>query len=234
MITPHSVEVKGLPEVPGLVPSVLPSSLRERLARVLPDGRPVRFLPGERLFSQGETSDHIAIIVAGIVKITAATASGRETLLGLRGAGELVGELAAVDGSPRSATVCALDRVEARLVPAATFRHFLCTHPDALMAVLAVVITRLREADRRRLEFAEYDVPERVRLLLSELIQTHGQPTTDGTVIIGLPLSQQEIAGATGASREAVAKALRRLREDGIVTTGRRRITVHKPGELVA
>jgi CRP-like cAMP-binding protein len=202
--------------------------------QLLPEGRPVRFQPGEQIFGQGEASDHIAIISAGIVKITAATASGREALLGLRGAGELVGELAAIDGSPRSATVRALDRVQARLVPAVIFRQFLRTHPDALFAVLAAVVVRLRESDRHRLEFVDCDVPERVRLLLAELVRSHGRPESDsGTVRIGLGLSQQDIAGATGASREAVAKALRELRRQGIVTTGRRRITVRDVPRLL-
>lgn len=220
--------------LPGLTVSILPPDLREHLAQLLPEGRPVRFQPGDQIFGQGEASDHIAIITAGIVKISAATASGKEALLGLRGAGELVGELAAIDGSLRSATVLALDRVQVRLVPAATFRHFLLAHPDALMAVLAAVVVRLRESDRHRLEFVDCDVPERVRLLLAELVGTHGRPDSDGvTVRIGLALSQQDIAGATGASREAVAKALRELREQGIVTTGRRQIAVRDLARLL-
>jgi CRP-like cAMP-binding protein len=207
--------------------------LYTHLAQLLPTGRPVTFLPGERIFSQGDTADQIAIIGFGIVKITASTAGGREALLGLRGAGELVGELAAIDRRPRSATVRALDRVQVRMVPAAAFRQFLRAYPEALLAVLAAVISRLREADRRRIEFADCDVPERVRLLLAELVGTHGRTAADGTVIIGLALSQEEIASATGASREAVAKALRRLRDQQIITTSRRRIAVHDVDRLI-
>ncbi|GAA2636756.1 Crp/Fnr family transcriptional regulator [Paractinoplanes durhamensis] len=210
----------------GLTQSLLPAEMRVRLAEILPAGRIVHFAPREKLFCEGDPSDHIAILLAGIVKITASTANGREALLGLRGAGEVVGEIAALYGSPRSATVRALDDVRARLVPASAFVNGLRRHPDALFGLLHAVVGRLRESDRRRLEFAGSDVRERVARLLAELAGTHGEPAADGSVTIGLPLSQAEIAGATGASREAVAKALRVLRACGAVATSRQRITV--------
>lgn len=217
----------------GLTQSVLPADLRLRMSALLPGGRVVRFQPREMVFGEGEGSDHIAIILSGVVKITASTSNGREALLGLRGAGEIVGELAALYGSPRSATVRALDRVEARLVAASVFRQRLRDDPDVLFAVLEAVIGRLRESDRRRLEFTGSDVRERVSSLLAELARTHGEPASDGTVTIGLRLSQEEVANATSASREAVAKALRHLRVRGIVTTARQRIVVLNPQALL-
>jgi CRP/FNR family transcriptional regulator, cyclic AMP receptor protein len=217
----------------GLTQSLLPPDLRRRMSELLPSGRTVDFRPRDKLFGEGEESDHIAIILGGIVKITVSTSSGREALLGLRGAGEIVGELAALYGSPRSATVRALDHVQARLISASSFRQRLRDHPDALFALLEAVIRRLRESDRRRLEFTGSDVQERVSLLLAELARTHGEPAADGSVTIGLRLSQEEIAGATSASREAVAKALRNLREQGIVSTARQRIVVLKPEALL-
>jgi CRP/FNR family cyclic AMP-dependent transcriptional regulator len=210
----------------GLTQSLLPTETRARLAHILPSGRLVHFAPREKIFGEGEPSDHIAILLAGIVKITASTASGHEALLGLRGAGEIVGEFAVLSGNPRSATVRALDDVRARLVPASAFVNALRQHPDALFGLLHAVVDRLRESDRRRLEFAGSDVRARVARLLAELAGTHGQPAADGSVTIGLALSQTEIAGATGASREAVAKALRTLRTSGAVATSRRRITI--------
>lgn len=217
----------------GLTQSLLPAEMRVRLAEILPAGRLVLFAPREKLFSEGEPSDHIAILLVGVVKITASTANGREALLGLRGAGEIVGEIAALYGSPRSATVRALDQVTARLVPASAFVSGLRRHPDALFGLLHAVVGRLRESDRRRLEFAGSDVRERVARLLAELAGTHGEHAADGSVTIGLPLSQSEIAGATGASREAVAKALRTLRTCGAVATSRQRITVLDRGRLM-
>jgi CRP-like cAMP-binding protein len=204
----------------GLTPSLLPTDLRQRMAVLLPDGRTVAYQPKEKIFGEGEESTHIAILLSGIVKITASTTTGREALLGLRGSGEIVGEIAALYGGPRSATVRALDGVEARLIATSVFQQRLRQHPDALFAVLAAVIGRLRESDRRRLEFTGFDVLERVSLLLVELARTHGEAGASGAVVIGLRLSQEEIAGATGA------KALRQLRNRGAVTTARQRIVI--------
>ena len=210
----------------GLTQSLLPPDLRQRMADLLPDGRTVTYPPKGKIFGEGDASTHIAIILSGVVKITASTTTGREALLGLRGAGEIVGELAALYGSPRSATVRALNDVEARLIAASVFQQRLRQDPDALFAVLSAVIGRLRESDRRRLEFTGFDVLERVSLLLAELARTHGEAAVGDAVTIGLRLSQEEIAGATGASREAVAKALRQLRTRGVVSTARQRIVV--------
>jgi CRP-like cAMP-binding protein len=203
------------------------------MADLMPGGRVVSYRPRDKVFGEGDDSNHIAIILGGVVKITASTSNGREALLGLRGGGEIVGELGAIYGSPRSATVRALDVVTARLVAASVFRQCLRDHPDALFAVLEAVIVRLRESDRRRLEFTGFDVLERVSVLLAELARTHGARTDDGAVTIGLRLSQEEIAGATASSRDAVAKALRHLRERGLVTTARQKIVVLNPAVLM-
>lgn len=204
------------------------------MADLMPSGRIVGFEPRTKIFGEGDASDHVAILLGGVVKITVSSSTGREALLGLRGAGEIVGELAALYGSPRSATVRALNPVSARLVPASTFRERLRADPDALFAVLEAVIGRLRESDRRRLEFTGFDVLERVSMLLAELAYTHGVSADGETVAIGLRLSQEEIAGATGASREAVAKALRLLRERKLVATSRQRIVVLDRDTLMA
>jgi len=216
----------------GLTQSLLPADLRQQMADLLPSGRTVSYQPRDKIFGEGDDSDHIAIILGGVAKITVSTSNGREALLGLRGVGEIVGELGALYGSPRSATVRALDTVTARLLAASVFRQCLRDNPDALFAVLEAVIGRLRESDRRRLEFAGFDVLDRVSLLLGELARTHGAPSGGTAVAIGLRLSQQEIAGATGASREAVAKALRLLRDRGLVTTSRQKIVVLDPAGL--
>lgn len=214
----------------GLTRSVLPAPLRRDMARMMPPGRPVRFAPGDMMISEQSESAHVLVITRGVVKITASAPGGREVLLGLRGADEIVGELSAISGAARSASVWALRWVEARAITGPVFRNYLYEHPEVMFGVLQAVVERLREADGRRLAFAGWDVVERVAMLLCELAQTHGVPV-DGGTMIDLPISQDEIGSATGASREAVAKALRRLRASGAVSTGRRQIMVQ---DLVA
>ena len=87
------------------------------------------------------------------------------------------------------------------------------------------LIGRLRDADRKRIEFGAHDTTGRVAARLVEMAERFGQPTA-GRDPIGLPFSQDELAGWTGASREAVSKALRTLREEGWIQTGRLHVIV--------
>ena len=133
--------------------------------------------------------------------------------------------MSAVDGAPRSASVAVLEPVVALVVPIAAFIEFLRAHGDAGIALLQLVTTRFRDADRKRVEFAAYDIPARVARRLVELADRFGEPDGRG-VRIAVAQSQDELAGWVGASREAVAKALRVLRDRGFLATGRRTMTV--------
>jgi CRP/FNR family cyclic AMP-dependent transcriptional regulator len=188
-------------------------------------GRPRRWPTGASLFLEGDRSSTVLVIVSGRVKVFSLTESGEEVLLAVRGPGALLGELSAVDGSSRSASVAALEPVVALVVGVAEFVEFLRAHPGAAMVLMRLITSRLRDADRKRVEFGAFDIAARVAGRLVELADRFGEPAPDG-VRIAVPLSQDELAGWVGASREAVAKALRVLRDRGLVTTGRRTMTV--------
>jgi len=91
--------------------------------------------------------------------------------------------------------------------------------------LLQVLSRKLRDADRKRIEFGAYDTVGRVCKRLVELAERFGEER-GASVRIALPLSQQELAGWTGSSREAVSKALHQLRARGYIETARRGITV--------
>jgi CRP/FNR family cyclic AMP-dependent transcriptional regulator len=188
-------------------------------------GRRRQWPAGSSLFLEGESCSTVVIVLSGRVKVFSLTEHGDEILLAIRGPGALLGELSAVDGAPRSASVAALEPVVALVIPIAAFVDFLRTHGDAGIALLQLVTSRLRDADRKRVEGAAYDIPARVAQRLVELADRFGEPDGQG-VRIAIALSQDELAGWVGASREAVAKALRVLRDRGFVVTGRRTMTV--------
>jgi CRP-like cAMP-binding protein len=189
-------------------------------------GTPRQFRAGVALFHEGDPSDWVLLVERGRVKVAAVTADGKDVVLALRGPGDLVGELAALDGLPRSATATALDAVDARVVHADAFRGFLVEHPHAALLLLRTVCHRLRDSDRRRVEFVALDAAGRVARMLVELADKFGTPGVDGSVHIDLPITQDDLAGWTGSSREAIAKALSALRSRGLVATSRRSITV--------
>jgi CRP-like cAMP-binding protein len=184
------------------------------------------FRPGDALFHEGDPSDWVLLVERGRVKIASVTADGKDVVLALRGPGEVVGELSALDGLPRSATASALDAVDARVVRADGFRAFLAEHPSAALLLLSAVCGRLRDSDRRRVEFVALDATGRLATRLVGLAEQFGTPGADGTVRIDVAITQGDLAGWTGSSREAVGKALAALRSRGLVATSRRSITV--------
>lgn len=202
------------------------ASLDEQERRALIDRASTRrFRRGTYLFSEGDLSDHVVVIVQGRVKICSYTADGGEVVYAMRGPGELLGELSTLDGRPRSATVAALDPVEALLVPAPEFQAYLEEHPRVAVMLLRTVVGRLREANLRRVEFGTHDVTGRVAQRLLELAEQFGE-RINAEIHVELPLTQEELAGWTGASREAVSKALRSLRDRGTIRTHRREIVI--------
>ena len=95
----------------------------------------------------------------------------------------------------------------------------------AAMELLRVLASRLRDADRKRLEFAALDTLGRVAWRLHELSERFGEDTADG-IDVELPLSQEQLASWCGASREATVKALAALRTLGCISTGRRSVLI--------
>jgi len=180
---------------------------------------------GEVLCREGDDSDWVAVIEAGRVKASCHTANGTEVVLAVRGPGSLLGELAAVDAQPRSATVIALEPVTALVMPPREFQAYLAAHGRVAVLLMRLLADRLRDADRKRIEFGAQDTKGRVAARLVELAERFGAPVADG-VQIALPLSQDELAGWVGSSREAVSKALGSLRAAGWVRTSRLRVTV--------
>jgi CRP-like cAMP-binding protein len=184
-----------------------------------------RYPTGSMLFHEGERSDYVMAVISGRVKISYFTADGKEVVLAVRGAGDLLGELSAIDGETRSATASALEPVDAVVLRAEEFTDFLGSYPRLALLMLRMVSRKLRDADRKRIEFTAHDSIGRVAKRLVELADRYGEPTDDG-IVIKLALSQQELAGWTGSSREAVSKALQALRARGWIETRRRQIVV--------
>jgi CRP-like cAMP-binding protein len=190
-----------------------------------------RYRAGAAIFHRGDEPGSVFVLVAGRVKFSLLGPHGTEVIVGFAGPGDLVGEIAALDGRPRSATAEAVDAVQALAFTRGAFESFVSSHPDTALLLVRHLAARLRLADEQRLEFAAYDVVGRVARRLVELVEHHGEPGEQGTVIT-LPLSQDELAAWTASSREAVAKALHLLRELRWVETHRRRIVVLDPQAL--
>ena len=180
------------------------------------------------LLARGDAADRVLVLESGRVKVTVPTAGRQRHRADVHGPGALLGEQALVDAMPRSANVVAVEPVELLVIPASAFRTYLHQRP-AGGAGDARDVERpgCAPPTRRLTEFAAADALGRVCARLVELCDVHGEPGDDGGVRITLPITQEDLAGWTGASLESTAKALRSLRSLGWITTGRKAIEVH-------
>jgi CRP/FNR family cyclic AMP-dependent transcriptional regulator len=179
-----------------------------------------------------ERSDFAVVLLDGCVKVSTNGSRGYQAILGLRDAGDLVGELAGVDGGLRSATLSALTPVQALILPAQAFRAFLRARPDAAEVMHRTTSIRLREADRYRAAAGADTVPQRLADLLFHLGRRYGVEVEDGGVLIELPLSQEDLAGLISTSQRTLGRILEMWRAQNLVVTGRRRLLLRSPNTL--
>lgn len=195
-------------------------------------GRRRSWRGGEVLFAEGDIPEGVVLIEAGVVKAASDARNGYTSLLAVRGPGELVGELACIDGRPRSATVIAMREVRGTAIAADRFLRLLAENGPLALSVTRVVSVRLRQANRLRALQGALPTTARVARVLLDLSLGHGtgdgRSQTDRVVLV----SQAELAGAAGSSRESVVRALRLLQESRLITTSRGRIVVHDPEGL--
>lgn len=211
------------PWAPGTLLDVLPVGDRSTLLGL---GTARRFENGSVLLREGEHSTHVLLFDAAVAKVTASLENGRTALLGIRVSGDVVGEMAAIDGGARSATVTACGDASVRVIQRAEFMDFLRCCPEAGIAVSGMISRRLRWANRRRVDFTGY--PPRIRLarVLVELAEAYGHSAMEG-IVFEVSLNQKELGAFVGADTDTIGKELRKLRdEDRVVRTGYSKITI--------
>ena len=188
-------------------------------------GRRKVFPAGTVIVHEGIVGESILLLLRGVVKISYVPQNGKEVVLGFRGQGQIVGELSVIDRQPRSGTVTAMETAEAVLLSSTDFLAFIEKQPQATMAILRTVIARLRETDRRLVEFGASDALGRVASRLLELCSDYGQRSERG-VTITLGISQDELASWAGCSKKSLVTSLQTLRRLGLIETARLSITV--------
>lgn len=211
---------------------MMPTPFAERLTPAEADDLRRRgivrmFDRGQALMHEGQVPGRVLLLRAGRVKVYSMTAGGKEVVLAWRGPGDLIGELSALDGEPRSASIVAAEDVEAVVLTSEEFRGFLLAQPGAALALLEMLSERLRDADAKRIEHLAFNTMGRVALRIVEMAERFGeQDAPDGVITLEQLLTQDELAGWAGSSLESAGRALQRMREFGWIETQRRQIRV--------
>lgn len=191
-----------------------------------------RYGDQEVLMTAGAVGDAVYMLLDGLVLVVGETEEGEESALAIRAAGEVVGELAVLDGNLRSATVRAAGPVTALRIAPASFIGFLHSHPAAQLQVLRSVARKLRSATQRRTETGGCDARRRLARVLYDLAQEYGRPRPDGSVLLELSLSQRALGSLAGVAVSTTERVLAALRAEKVLTTGYRRLVVLAPDRL--
>jgi CRP-like cAMP-binding protein len=176
-----------------------------------------RFRKGEVLFHEGDPGDSLFIVASGAVKVVVPSDEGDEAILATIRRGDFLGELALLDGAPRSASAIALEPTETLALPRVRFSALVASEPAIRDALLSSLAAELRRLTAHVAELHFLDLTGRLAARLARLAEEHGSRDDDGSIRLDAPLTQSDLAAMIGATRQSVNKLLGEFVADGLL-----------------
>ena len=178
-----------------------------------------RFERGEVVFHREDPAEHLYVIAAGTMKVSVPDEHGREVVVALLRGGDVFGDLALFDASPRSATVTALTETDLLTLGRAEFMSVLERNTSAMRQMLALLASMVRRSTGHVEDLVFLDLPGRVAKCLLDLSEIAGEQRK-------LDLTQEDVAAFVGATRVSVNRVLADLEHRGALRLGRRHIEI--------
>lgn len=206
------------------------AKLPEAELRALASRGRVRSYPsGAVLFREGDPGDSLHVVMEGGVRISVLSPAGEEATVALLGQGEFVGDLALLDGRPRSASAIASGPTKTLVVTRDDFTHWLTERPRAALALLEALSLRFRRTDEALADLAFLDLPRRLAKRLVDLAAAHPEVQAQRRLpeSLRLRITQAELASMLGVSRESVNKQLNQFAREGWLSLGRGSVTLN-------
>ena len=217
-----------LAQVPALR-GARPARSSTRVAAVSPCRAASR--AGEAVFREGDASDTCYVVRSGHARAIREHPDGRQLTLATFGPGDIFGELAMFDDERRSATVEAIDELEALAILGADMRRLMREHAEIAVKLAIALGRRLRDANERLARQSFQTVQSRVAAVLAQLVE-QAQREGAGERDVPLTATQADLAKLAGSSRESASRFLAVLERAGVISQGRGRLTVHDPAAL--
>ena len=204
------------------------AGLDEPTLRALAERSVERSFPRHgRLFFQGDPGNGLFVVASGLVKVVVTSEDGEEMVLVTLGPGEALGELAVVDGGPRSAAAEALEPTSALLITRPVVLELAARDPALTEALLQALGGLLRRLTEQASDLVFLDLPGRMAKLLAGLAAERGTATAEG-IELDANLTQTDLAGMVGASRQSVNQILQGFARRGYLQVRGRRIVIHR------
>ncbi len=188
-------------------------------------GHTVAYPRNAQIFSKSEPGDSLMIVLEGVIKIWTVSMDGRESVLAFLGNGDLLGEIAALDGGPRTANATSMEPVEAFLWRRGAFMEVLRDYPDFALRVVTLLCTRLRQTNVMIEATVQLPMAARVARALVGLLRRAGHETKDGWKL-DFRLTQRDLGAYIGLARENVNRQLKLWEADGVIRLERGEVVV--------
>jgi len=201
----------------------------EELADLSTRLRRRRYARGETLFLEGDPGTSLCIVETGRLKLSLTSVEGREIILQLFGPGDVFGELALLDGAPRSANAVAVEASDVLLLARDEFLRFLEHHPQLSLVLLSTLSHWLRRLTTQMQDAAFLDVPARLARTILRLATT---PAGANGERVTPSLTQSDLAGMVGTTRETLNKWLGFYEDQGLIRRAKHQIVVLHPDKL--
>ena len=201
--------------------------LEDELAALVRLGTLARYSAGQIVFSRGDPGDSLMIVLEGQIKVGSLTAEGRETVVNLIEPGQVLGEIAVLDGKARTMGATAAEPVQVFVLRRKTVLAFLEAKPSVAIRLIGVLCQKLRRTTEMLEEKTVLTMAPRVARGLLRLAAEHGRRTSEG-LLIDLKLSQAELGAFVGVSRENFNRQLGIWRDSRIVSLRGGRVLIHR------
>jgi len=222
------------PRRTALLSSPLFQAMRpEELIEILSLATERRFRRGQTIFQKDDTGSSLMAVLRGRVRISVISDEGKEMTLNVIRTGEVFGEIALLDGQPRSADATAMEETALLVLERKQFLPFLTRNQDVALRLLAVMCQRLRQTSMALEQVALFELPVRLARVLLKLAADYGRPAPNGTRI-DFKLSQRDLSNLVAATRESVNKQLGAWREEGVLSLEDGYIVLHRKSGLDA
>lgn len=192
----------------------------DRLRAVAELMRRRRFRKNETIFHQGDIGDSLQVVASGGIKIVLASPEGEEAIIASLKPGDFFGELALLDGAPRSTSAVALDPTETLALPRDEFLRLVGEDPHLVHALLTALAGELRRLTGHVEELHFLDLAGRLSMRLVRLARDR-DPNAGGRVELDWPFTQSDLASMIGGTRQSVNKLLSVLVDDGLLSIER-------------
>jgi len=192
--------------------SGLEQAALDRLARY---SREISLEKGEQLFDLRDTSDGCYTVLEGVLKISVPLSDGKETLLNIMGAGDVIGEIGLIDSQPRSAAATALKPSVLAFLPSRDFRHVADANPEIYLHMLQILSARVRTSTEAAMMQTTLPLHGRLAHVLLRLAEGFGEDLEGGRLLIRHKCTQEDLARMTGSARENINRQIKGWVEEG-------------------